>query len=225
MRVLVTRPEPAASRTAARLRTLGHEVVVAPLLIPRALAWGVPEGGWQAVAFTSASAPALAGPGLAMLSHLPAYAVGEATAEAVRLAGFGDVRAARGDASAVFALAAADGVRLLLHLAGADRRAAAVPAGLTVGVAAVYAADLADTLPEAEFDLVLLYSTRTAARFAELFAGGRSNIILAALSANVAAAAGHGWARIIVAAEPTEASLFAGAGLTCDSPGPNDAGA
>ena len=225
MRVLVTRPEPAALRTADRLRALGHEVVVAPLLIPRAVAWTVPAGEWQAVAFTSASAPALGGPGLAALALLPAYAVGEATAAAARTAGFGDVRAARGDASAVFALAAAGGVARLLHLAGAERSAATVPAGLTVGVAEVYAADLADTLPEDAVDLVLLYSTRTAARYATLFAGDRGAVALAALSASVAAAAGAGWARIVVAAEPTEASLFAAAGLTCDSPGPNDAGA
>ncbi len=223
MRVLVTRPEPAASRTAARLRELGHEVIVAPLLIPRAVDWTVPPGDWQAVAFTSASAPALAGSGLAALAQLTAYAVGEATAGAARAAGFGDVRAARGDASAVFARAAADGVARLLHLAGADRSTAVVPPQLQVGVATVYAADLAVALPEAAVDLVLLYSARTATHFAAL-SHGRA-VELAVLSPAVAAAAGLGWYAVRVAAEPTEDALFAAAGLTCDSPVASDGGA
>lgn len=218
MRVLVTRPEPAASRTAARLRALGHEVVVAPLLIPRAVDWSVPPGNWQAVAFTSASAPGLAGDALKSLVHLPAYAVGEATAAAAREAGFAGVRPARGDASAVFRLAARDGIARLLHLAGHDRSEATVPSGLTVGVTTVYAADLASGLPVFDGDVVLLYSARTAAHFATLFAGERSALALTALSPQVAAAAGSGWARVIVAAEPTEDALFAAARLTCERP-------
>ena len=225
MRVLVTRPEPAASRTAARLRALGHEVTAAPLLIPRALAWQPPLGDWQAVALTSASAAALGGSGLANLAHLPAYAVGAATADAARIAGFSDVRSARGDATAVFAHAAADGIERLLHLAGAERSPATVPAGLIVGVAEVYAADLASVLPAVAADLVLLYSARTAAQFAALFKGDRRQLKIAALSAQVAAAAGAGWASVVLAHEPTEDSLFASASLTCDKPGHSDAGA
>lgn len=197
---------------------MAHEVVVAPLLIPRALAWSTPPGDWQAVAFTSASAPVLAGAALAALAHLPAYAVGAATAAAARAAGFAEVRAARGDAGAVFARAAADGVQRLLHLAGQDRTAAVVPAGLGVGIATVYAADLAPALPAAEVDVVLLYSARTAAHFAALFAGNRATVTVAALSPAVAAAAGTGWQSVLVAAEPTEDALFAAARLTCDKP-------
>ena len=218
MRVLVTRPEPAASRTAARLRALGHEVVVAPLLVPRAVEWSLPPGDWQALAFTSSSGPAFGGEGLCALTHLPTYAVGDATAAAARDAGFTAVRSARGDASAVFSLAASDGIERLLHLAGRDRSAASVPAGLTVGVVAVYAADFAPQLPAFEGDVVLLYSARTAAHFATLFDGDRARIALAALSPQVAAAAGTGWARVVVAGEATEDALFAAARLTCERP-------
>lgn len=216
LRVLVTRPEPAASRTAAALRALGHEVLVAPLLIPRALRWRVPPGAWQAVAFTSAVAPALGGAGLAALTHLPAYAVGGATGDAARSAGFTDVRVARGDASAVFAQAAADGIEHLVHLGGVDRSATSVPPGLRVGVVAVYAADLVPTLLDTAFDLALLYSTRTAAHFATLFIGDRAKVTVAALSPGVAAALGTGWGRVAVATEPTEDALFAAARLACD---------
>ena len=216
LRVLVTRPEPAASRTAAALRALGHEVLVVPLLIPRALPWRVPTGAWQAVAFTSAVAPALGGAGLAALTHLLAYAVGVATGEAARRAGFADVRVARGDASAVFAQAAADGVEHLLHIGGVDRSVALVPPGLRVGIVAVYAADLAPALPAATFDLALLYSARTAVHFATLFVGDRAKVTVAALSPAVAAVLGTGWRHIAVAPTPTEDALFAAARLACD---------
>lgn len=217
MHILVTRPQPAADRTAARLRGMGHAVTVAPLLLPRALPWALPGGSWDAVAFTSAMAPALAGD-IGDLARLPAYAVGEATAAAARAAGFAEVRAVRGDASAVFARAAGDGCARLLHLAGRDRSDAVIPAGLQVDIVPVYAAELADSLPGGAFDLVLLYSTRTAKRFATLFDGDRAQVRLAVLSPQVAAAAGTGWAGIAVASEPTEDALFEAAQLSCDKP-------
>ena len=216
MRVLVTRPEPAASRTAARLRALGHEAIVAPLLLVRAVAWGLPDTLPTAVALTSASAAALAGAQLARLTHLPVFAVGEATADAARAAGFTDIRAARGDASAVFALAARAGFVSMLHLAGADRSPAVVPLGLRVAVRTVYVADLADSLPADCGDLALLYSTRTADAFAALFEGERAELDVAALSHGVALALGAGWRSVAVAREPHEDALFAAAGLTCE---------
>lgn len=168
------------------------------------------------MAFTSAAAPALGGAGLAALTHLPAYAVGAATGDAARAAGFVDVRVARGDASAVFAQSAGDGIAQLLHLAGADRSPAVIPEGLNVGIVTVYAADLVEALPAQGFDLALLYSARTAAHFTSLFAGDRTAVRIAALSPAIAAAAGTGWAAVTVAAEPTEDALFAAARLSCE---------
>lgn len=132
------------------------------------------------------------------------------------MAGFADVRTARGDAGAVFAQAASDGIARLLHLAGADRSVAAVPDALSVGVVIVYAADLAAALPAEAFDLALLYSARTAAHFVALFAGDRACVRIAALSPAIAAAAGCGWQAVTVAAEPTEDALFAAAHLACE---------
>lgn len=216
MRVLVTRPEPAAHRTAERLRNLGHAPVVAPLLVPRAVAWTCPDILPDAIVFTSAMAPALGGANLARLTGLPIFAVGDATADAARAAGFGTIRAARGDATAVFAAAARAGHRRLLQLAGADRSPAVIAAGVEVDVVTVYEAALAPALPPFEADIVLLYSTRTAAHFAVLFTGDRATLHLAALSQQVADAAGPGWAHVAVAVEPTEDALFAAAGLTCE---------
>ena len=227
MRVLVTRPEPAATRTAARLRTAGHDVLVAPLLEPLAVPWVLPSTLPQAVIVTSATAVRLAGPHLAALLALPAYVVGAATADAVRAAGFAAVTTAGGTAAALFAHVAESGVTHALHLAGAERMAVAVPPTLRVDVAVVYAARLAEALPPAAVaalsasapPLTLLYSPRTAARFAALVDAARidrAHVTIAAISSATAAAAGVGWAAILAAATPTEAALLAAAGLVCD---------
>ena len=57
MRLLVTRPEPEATRTAALLRSHGHDVIVAPLLRVEPVAEvAFGPGPWAALAFTSANA-------------------------------------------------------------------------------------------------------------------------------------------------------------------------
>ena len=86
MRVLVTRPEPDGERTAAKLRARGAEVLLAPLLQIepfRDVALG--NGPWVALALTSANAvPAITQhPRRGELLALPAYVVGQRTAEAV----------------------------------------------------------------------------------------------------------------------------------------------
>ena len=181
----------------------------------------------QAVIFTSATAARLAGPQLTALLALPAYVVGAATADAVRAAGFAAVTTAGGTATALFAHVVDSGVTHALHLAGGERTAVALPLTLQVDVAVVYAARLADALSPAAVaalsasapPLTLLYSPRTAARFAELVdAAGldRARLLIAPISAATAAAAGVGWAAILTAAAPTEATLLAAAGLVCD---------
>ncbi len=90
MRLLVTRPEPDAERTAAALRARGHSVVIAPLLRIEPLAdAAIGAGPWAAVLVTSANiAHAIAGHAKrADLTHLPVFAVGERSAHAMRIAG------------------------------------------------------------------------------------------------------------------------------------------
>lgn len=122
-RVLVTRPEPGASATAARLRAMGFCPVVLPLTRIVATPPAAP-GPCDAVVATSANA----------LRHAPAdflgpllgrrlFAVGEATASAARRAGFADIAVAAGTAVDLAALIGRDvprGARLL-HLAGRER--------------------------------------------------------------------------------------------------------
>ncbi|TFU01251.1 uroporphyrinogen III synthase HEM4 [Polymorphobacter arshaanensis] len=227
MRVLVTRPEPAASATAVALAGLGHAALLAPLLVTAPRRWVVPAHGPQALLVTSANAVRHGGEALLAYRALPVYAVGSTTAVALRAAGFGDVCDGGGDVAAALATADAAGISTLLHLAGADRTRAQLPAGMTVDVRIVYAARRARTLPDAarialaagEIDVVLLYSARSAQVFAALAdrAGvARGALHVAALSAKVAAAAGNGWRHVSIAATPNEAALFAAAGLVCD---------
>ena len=224
MRLLVTRPAPAA--TAARLRAMGHDVTEAPLLVTMARAWAPPPRPPQAIAFTSATGIRLAGAGQHL--GLPVFAVGAATAAAARAAGHADVRDGGGTAQSLFDRVAAAGFTDVLHLAGAERTPVVVPPGLTIDVRTVYAAVPAD-LPQAvlaalaagAIDLVPLYSARTAVRFAaQVDAAGidRAGLDLAAISPAAAAAAGPGWRSLAVAMVPTEDGLFAEIGWLCDKP-------
>ncbi len=103
-RVLVTRPEPGASRTAARLRAMGFDPLQLPLhgiLALRVDREAMPPG-IAAVAVTSANATRHARKGLLQpWLDKPCYAVGGATANAAREAGFRTVMEGGGDASAL----------------------------------------------------------------------------------------------------------------------------
>src|SRR5271163_2010704 len=91
MRVLLTRPEPEAQRTAAALRARGHAVVVAPLLRIEILSDAeLGDGPWAAILVTSANAVrAIAGHRRRHDLHgIPAFTVGRHSAQAMRDAGF-----------------------------------------------------------------------------------------------------------------------------------------
>ena len=93
LRVLITRPEPMASQMAARVREIGHDPVIIPLTIEERLpidATAIGEAdGWI---LTSARAAWV----LEHLPRRPVYAVGEATAEAARMAGAASVTSGTG---------------------------------------------------------------------------------------------------------------------------------
>jgi uroporphyrinogen-III synthase len=127
MNLLITRPEPDNERTAAALRVLGHDVMLAPMLRIEAVSGadlGAPP--WAGVLLTSANgARALAAhPRLAELQALPVVAVGRTSADVARAAGFVDVISADGNADDLARLAAERfaGSRMpLLYPAGEDR--------------------------------------------------------------------------------------------------------
>ena len=102
MRVWVTRAQPQAAATAERLVQMGHEPVVQPLIETRIVpvaSDALANAG--ALAFTSQSAiDAVASQGLVpALADLQVFAVGDATADAARRAGFKRVQSAGGSVS------------------------------------------------------------------------------------------------------------------------------
>jgi uroporphyrinogen-III synthase len=100
-RIWITRAQPGAEATAERVRGMGHEALVAPLLAVRRLPdVRVDLEGVAALAFTSANAVRV----FAELSgerKLRVYAVGAATAHTARQAGFASVLSADGGVEAL----------------------------------------------------------------------------------------------------------------------------
>jgi uroporphyrinogen-III synthase len=182
MRVLVTRPEADALRTAKRLKALGHEAVVAPLLKIEAMNFSPITGGFDGVVITSTNAiRAVNEKTITALRLLPLYAVGEQSGEAAREAGFQDVKSGGGDAAALAVLLTKSfpkGARLL-YLAGAaraqDLAALVKGAGIEIEMRVVYRAVPAERLGENAIAFlrggtgaVLHYSRRSARNFLAL---------------------------------------------------------
>lgn len=230
MRVLVTRPQPDASRTAASLERLGHEVVVDPLLSVEPLPIEAPPAGpFSAVAATSANAMRAAGAmvELAGLRSLPFYAVGSRTAEAARQAGFRNVQDADGDAAALARLIARElpAASRVLHLAGEERAqdlgASLAPAEIAVEVLVLYRMRPAKTfgqaaaaISSAKFDAVMHFSPRSAAIFVALaeregLAGAVRGLRHLCISQAAAAPLVAIGAIVEIAAEPREDALIA----------------
>jgi len=201
MRLLVTRPRPAAERTAEKLQALGHQVTILPLMEAQHLPGAVraaldrsPDG----IAVTSAEAVrVLAALGPAVKSHLaaPLFAVGKATALAASGIGFTNIRVGGGTGEALAETVAAErraGAGKLLYLAGAPRADGFERALSERGIDHVtvecyrmapvsYGRQaLFDLVRPGAFDGVLLYSRETARHLAALLK--ESNLDVTAFS-------------------------------------------
>jgi len=224
-KVLILRPEPGASETAARARAMGLEPVVRPLFELSPVPWDVPDARrHDAIFFTSANAARLGGEGLSALAALPAYAVGESTAAALKAARFADIRTGNADGAALVEAAASDGVRRALHLCGRDNIELR-HRDVMIEQRIVYAADeVAGPMEVPAGAVVLLHSARAAAAFARRVAD-RSAIRIAAISPAVAEAAGDGWAAKVAAPRPRDEALLEVARALCQNSSPDGAGA
>ncbi|KQT11896.1 uroporphyrinogen III synthase [Methylobacterium sp. Leaf399] len=234
MRVWIARPEPGASRTAARVSALGHDPLVAPVLMLATTGDAPPDGRFDGLVVTSASAIlALPGPALPGDGTTPVFCVGGRTAQAARDRGFRSVLDAGGDAADLVRLVAAT-LRppcRLLHLAGAERKAepglSLERAGYAVAIhvsygmtaAAALPAPVATALAEGQGEPVaaaLHYSRRSAeVALALAISAGRGGAFRAlkhyCLSADVAAPLVAAGGRIhFIAARPSEDDLLAG---------------
>jgi uroporphyrinogen-III synthase len=191
MRLLVTRPEPDASREAEALGSRGHQPVLAPLLtieftgpVPLQL------DGAQALIVTSRNAlRALAAhPELGAALTLPLFAVGEGSARLAQELGFADVTIGPGTGAELAALMLDElkpGKGAVVHLAGEtlafDLKGTLEKEGFAMRAPVLYRAtplrefpaEAAALLASGELEGVILMSPRTARTFAALFAALR----------------------------------------------------
>ena len=225
LRVLVTRPEPGASRTADKLAALGYEPVLLPLTRIEPLpveSWPRPAN-FGAVAIPSANAVRHAPPALlGEIAGLPVFAVGERTGHVAAAKGLSVRDSSSGDAERLAKRiigAVKPGSRVLL-LCGRVRRST-LENRLTQARLSVTALETYDTVPiplsEVQFheataarpiDVVLVYSAFAAEILSPRVSSLQSAVFIA-ISDRVAqklpAAAGI---RTMVAREPTEEAML-----------------
>lgn len=221
--ILITRPQPQASRFARHLRSLDWtgRVLVSPVLEPVFLSVAPPGLTYQAVILTSETAVRAA----QHLSGLPklAFCVGDRTARLARRAGF-LATSAKGDAADLLAVILQSGTPgPMLYLHGRETRGSLAQdlnkAGVETHATLAYAQD-PRPLGAAVLRLIRkpgpvvlpVFSPRSAALLATQWqaADARSDACVVALSQAVAAAAAPlRPARIKIAAHPDGDSLLA----------------
>lgn len=223
--LLILRPEPGASMTAKRAFDEGWRPIVSPIFRIEPIAWGSPAAtDYDALFVTSANAVRQAGKAVKHYAVIPAYAVGDATARALKAAGFTDIRTGRGDAAMMLDAAAENGVARALHLAGEDYRdvghdTIAIDRRIVYRSAAIDRfGDKAQVALREGGGAVLLHSSRAAEHFGKLCDGAkiaRRHIRIAALAPAVLDAAGPGWRAGVAADKPDDAALLAAAARLC----------
>ena len=225
MRLLITRPQPGAARTAAALRARGHEPIIAPLTWIETLSQAdLSAGPWAAFLLTSVHALRGLATHRAELRSVPVFTVGEATARGIRRRGFGTVISADGNVTDLANLVAArlQAPARLLYLAGEDRAGDLAgdlrALGFLVDMVVVYRAVAAERLPpeamnalSAGIDGVLHYSRRSAEAY--LDAARRSGVFARAIEP----------AHICLSGQVAEPLVQAGASTIRVAPRPNEA--
>jgi uroporphyrinogen-III synthase len=232
MRLLVTRPEPDASREAEALAARGHQPVLAPLLAIEFITHvTIDLAGAQALIVTSRNAlRALASHSeLAEARKLPLFAVGEATARTAQDLGFAQVVKGPGTAASLAELIDRKlnpGRGPLVHLAGEtlafDLKSALEAGGFSLRQPVLYRGVPAPELPAEALSLIetgklggaILMSPRTAGLFTLLVdkhgvVTQAQRLVCYCLSQAVAEVlAPHGF-RVRVAARPREEDVLA----------------
>jgi len=233
MHVLVTRSPADAAELVGELKERGHDGLVEPMfevvsLRQHPAALSLALDGTQALLFTSANG-VRAFAEQAATRKLPVFAVGDATAETAKAAGFTQVESAGGNVEDLTALVVerldpAEGA--LFHAAGSqlagDFKGALSGAGFEVRRLMLYEAKPAAKLSEATtaalqagaFDAVLFFSPRSASTFVRLLieAGMQDNCRRShavCLSPAVAREAKDlAWRGVHVAERPNTAALL-----------------
>jgi uroporphyrinogen-III synthase len=209
VRLLVTRPEPDAGETAARLTEMGHEVMLQPML--RVVFSDPPEALPEPSAVIATSRNGVralaAWPVAAAWRGKPLFVTGDGTAQTAVEAGFTGVRSGGADAAALASRIVRDlpkGDGPVVYAAARDRSGALAgglnAAGYDVRTIEAYRAEgvtaldpgVAEALRAGRIDGILFFSRRTAEAFvAAVEAAGLSEALAAiacyALSERIAA--------------------------------------
>ena len=215
--IITIRPEPGCAATIAAGAAQGLAIAGWSLFDINPVVWQVPDPAEvDGLLLGSANAVRHGGEALAALRGKPVYAVGGATAEAARRAGFPIAVAGQGVLQGVLDGLAGKRLRLL-RITGAEHVPVNPPEGIAITTRIAYES-LPRPAPEglagrlAGGALVLLHSAAAARHFAgevDRLELPRAGIALAALGPRIAAAAGTGWAGLRSARIPAEDALLA----------------
>lgn len=224
--LVVIRPEPGNATTCAAARDLGLEVYGEPLFRIVATAWVPPPAAeFDAVLIGSANALRHGGGALARYAALPAYVVGNTSAQASRDAGFTVAATGSGGLQDLLAHLALDGRQRVLRFAGAEHVALDAAPGTAITTVMVYEAEPLQLTPAcaarlAHQTIVMLHSAAAARHFAvecERSRIARGLISLVCLGPRIAEAAGDGWASVASAPRPDDTALLALAARMCQT--------
>lgn len=182
MRLLVTRPEPDAGETAARLAAAGHEVIVQPMLriVFATSPMDLPEPAALIATSRNGVRALAAWPEAKGWRKKPLFVTGEGTAGTAAKAGFTDVRTGGADVAALASRIVRDVARgdgPILYAAARDRTGALAggltAAGYDVRTVEAYRAEpvaalgreVTAALAAGRIDGILFFSRRTAEAF------------------------------------------------------------
>lgn len=224
-RILITRPEPGAAKTAASITALGFEPLIASLLAVT-ICDVRPPTKVAATLLTSGNAVASCPKSL---YSLPVFAVGAATAALAQGVGFRHVVSADGDATALVSLVAStlvpgDGPLFLPagRGQGASLAAAMRRLGFRVLRRVAYEAKGVETLPQqavtalrnGSVDIAMFYSAETSRQFVRLILAARlENSVRDVEAVSISEQAAMAlrslpWRRIRVAAKPNQDAML-----------------
>lgn len=221
-KILAIRPEPGLSATLQAGRALGLEMVGAALFDIRKVAWRCPDAAdIDALLIGSANAILHGGDLLDQLRAKPVYAVGQATADAARGAGFAVAATGSGGLQNVIADIAPP--KRLLRISGREHVPLEVPDGIEMETVIAYESVALPLDPDligglGDDPVVLLHSAAAARHFnqeCERLQVDKACIDLAVLGPRIASSAGHSWRAIHVSEQPNDRALLEMARQMC----------
>lgn len=222
--IITIRPDLGSAATIRSAEQKGMKVTAFPMSQIGAVEWDAPNADdYNGLLIGSANAIRFGGEQLKLFQWKPVFAVGAATADSAREAGYQVKMAGQGGLQALINKLPADTKLRLLRIAGRNHVAINVPKGVEVDIRIAYEA-IDKPMPDELAAIlrgdavVLLHSAGSATHFrseCERLGIDLGGISLAALGPRIAEAAGTGWADIRFAPQPHETALLALAADMC----------